>query len=69
MTDEFEQLRTDPDLQSMPGPGGTLIFLDGDSYCVIGPDFVSMEESDCYSFGKTRGKAIANYQAKRQRRG
>lgn len=66
MTYEFEQLRNDPDLQSEPGPGGTLIFLDGDSYCVVGPDFVSIEESVCYGFGATREQAIANYAAKRQ---
>lgn len=65
MTPEFEQLKNDPDLQSTPGPGGTIIFLDGDSYCIIGPDFVSMEESDCSAFGETREQAIANYSAKR----
>ena len=27
---------------SEPGPAGTLIFLDGDSYCIIGPDFTSL---------------------------
>jgi hypothetical protein len=63
-TEEFESLRNDPDLQSEPGPGGTLIFLDGDSYCVVGPDFVDLEESDCYAFGDTREQAIANYAAK-----
>jgi hypothetical protein len=65
MTTEFEQLKNDPDLQSEPGPNGTLIFLDGDSYCVIGPEFVSIEESDCYAFGETREQAILNYAAKR----
>lgn len=62
-TEEFEMLKNDPDLQSEPGPGGTLIFLDGDSYCVVGPDFVDMDESDCYAFGVTREQAIANYAA------
>jgi hypothetical protein len=66
MTPEFEQLRNDPDLQSEPGPGGTLIFLDGSSYCVVGPDFVSLGESDCYAFGDTREQAIANYAARRR---
>ena len=47
MTPEFEALRHDPDLQAEPGPGGTLVFLDGDQYCCIGPEFVSMEESEC----------------------
>ena len=65
-TDEFELLKNDPDLQSEPGPGGTLIFLDGDEYCVVGPDFVDMQESDCYAFGNTRERAIANYAARRR---
>ena len=65
MTPEFESLKNDPDLQAEPGPGGTLIFLDGDQYCVIGPDFVSMEESDSYAFGASRQEAIANYAVKR----
>lgn len=68
MTTEFELLKNDPDLQSERGPEGTLIFLDGDQYCVIGPDFVSMEESDCYAFGATRQQAIANYALKMQGR-
>jgi len=61
VTPEFEALKNDPDLQSEPGPGGTLIFLDGDQYCVVGPEFVSMDESDCYAFGSTREEAIANF--------
>jgi len=64
MTAEFERLKHDPDLESETGPLGTLIFLDGDSYCVVGPKFVSVEESDCYAFGKTREQAIANYAAR-----
>lgn len=64
MTPEFEQLKNDPDLESEPGPGGTLIFLDGNGYCVVGPDFVSTDESDCYAFGETRQQAIANFVAK-----
>ncbi len=66
MNIEFELLKNDPDLQSEPGPGGTLICPDGDSYCVIGPEFVSIEESDCYAFGETREQAISNYAAKRR---
>ncbi|MEQ1765459.1 MAG: hypothetical protein ABL984_20185 [Pyrinomonadaceae bacterium] len=61
MTPEFELLMNDPDLESEPGPNGTLIFLDGDQYCVVGPKFVSMAESDCYAFGSTRKEAVANY--------
>ena len=61
MTQEFEALKKDPDLQAEHGPGGSLIFLDGDQYCVVGPEFVSMEESHCYAFGATREEAIANY--------
>lgn len=64
MTPEFEALKFDPDLESEPGPGGTLIFLDGDQYCVVGPEFVSIEESDCYAFGSTREEAIRNYRSK-----
>ena len=67
MTPEFEALKNDPDLQVEPGPGGTLIFLDGDQYCCIGPEFVSMEESECYSFGATREEAVANYRTRIRR--
>ena len=63
-TEEFELLKNDPDLQSEAGPGGTLIFQDGDAYCVVGPEFVDLEESDCYAFGDTREQAIANYAAR-----
>ena len=61
VTPEFEALKNDPDLESEPGPGGTLIFLDGGQYCVVGPEFVSIDESDCYAFGSTREEAIANF--------
>jgi hypothetical protein len=61
MSGEFDRLMHDPDLEATRGPGGTLIFLDGDQYCVVGQDFVSPEESDCYAFGATREEAIANY--------
>ena len=61
MTPEFELMMHDPDLEAERGPGNTLIFLDGESYCVVGPEFVSVEESDCYAFGNTREQAIANY--------
>ena len=64
MTPEFEEMLHDPDLQAERGPGGTLIFLDGDSYGVVGPEFVSMDESDCYAFGQTREEALANFAAK-----
>ena len=64
MTDEFEALMHDPDLESTRGPGGTLIFIDGGQYCVVGPEFVSTEESDCYAHGATREAAIANYAMK-----
>ncbi len=64
MTPEFEMLRDAPDIESESGPGGTLIFLDGGQYCVAGPEFVSMEESDCYAFGSTKQEAIANYALK-----
>ncbi len=64
MTPEFEMLMNDPDLEATRGPGGTLIFLDGGQYCVVGPDFVSIEEGNCYAFGSTREAAIANYALK-----
>ncbi len=64
MTPEFEQMMHDPDLQATRGPGGTLIFQDGDGYCVVGPEFVSIEVSDCIAHGETREQAIANYSAR-----
>ena len=64
MTPEFELLKNDPDLESTPGPRGTLVFVDGGQFCIIGPDFVSMEETDCYAFGATREQAISNYAVK-----
>jgi hypothetical protein len=64
MTPEFETLKNDPDLQAEPGPGGTLVFLDGDQYCVVGAEFISMEESHCYAFGSTREEAFASYRLK-----
>ena len=66
MTSEFESMLHDPDLEWTRGPGGTLVFLDGDQYCVVGPEFISVEESDCYAFGATREQAIANYAIKRK---
>ena len=64
MTNEFKMLMNDPDLEKSIGPRGTLVFRDGDQFCVVGPDFVSMEESDCYAFGATKEEAIANYARK-----
>ncbi len=64
MTIEFEMLMNDPDLQAETGPGGTLVFLDGGQYCVVGSEFVSVEESDCFAFGATREQAIDNYAMK-----
>ncbi len=64
MSPEFELLKNDPDLESTPGPGGTLIFHDGDQYCVIGPDFRNMEESTCYAHGPTKAAALTNYALK-----
>ena len=69
MTPEFEQLCNDPDLQAERGPGGTLIFVDGDGYCVIGPGFVCMEQGDWYAFGDSRQQALENYAAERRRAG
>jgi len=64
MTQEFQILANDPDLEAESGPSGTLILLDGGQYCVVGPGFVSIEESDCYAFGFTKEEAIANYALK-----
>ena len=64
MTPEFERLKNDPDHEAERGPGGTLIFLDGDQYCVVDPEFISTEESDCYAFGATKEEAITNYSLK-----
>lgn len=61
MTPEFEMLMHDPDLEATSGPGGTLVFLDGDQYCIVGPEFVSIEESECFAFGATKAEAFANY--------
>lgn len=61
MTPEFERMKNDPDLESRPGPGGTLIFNDGEQYCIVGPDFVNMDESNCYAFGATIDEALSNF--------
>jgi hypothetical protein len=69
MTEEFERMLNDPDLEAERGPGGTLIFIDGGQYCVVGPDFVSTEESEGhFAHGATREEAIANYSLKRKDR-
>lgn len=69
MTEEFERLLNDPDIEAERGPGGTLIFIDGDQFCVVGPGFVSMEESDShFAHGATREDAVANYAMKRKER-
>jgi hypothetical protein len=54
-------------VEAVAGPGGTLVFLDGEQYCVVGPDFVSTGESDCYAFGASPEQAIANYAMKRSK--
>lgn len=64
MTEEFEWMLNDPDLDATRGPGGTLVFIDGDQYCAVGQEFVSMEESDCYAFGATKQEALDNYAMK-----
>jgi hypothetical protein len=61
MTPEFEALINDPDLQAERGPLGTLIFLDGSEYCIVGPNFVSTEESADFATGATREQALMNY--------
>jgi hypothetical protein len=61
MTPEFEIMLRDPDLEAERGPGGTLIFADGGQFCVIGPEFVSMEDGKYYAFGSTRSEALFNY--------
>lgn len=65
MTEEFKRMLDDPDLDAERGPGGTLIFMDGGQYCVVGPGFVSTEESEAhFAYGATREQAIANYAMK-----
>ena len=54
-------MKNDPDLDAKPGPGGTLVFNDGEQYCIVGPEFVGMEEGQGYAFGETIEQAIANY--------
>ena len=66
MTSEFEKMKNDPDLETTNGPRGTLIVNDGEQFCVIGPDFVSMEESECYAFGATVEEAILNFALKNE---
>lgn len=61
---EFLHLKNDPDLESETGPGGTLIFHDGEAFCVIGPDFTTIEESTDYAHGPTREQALSNYAAR-----
>ena len=63
-TEEFLQLRNDADLESETGPGGTLIFQDGDGFCVVGPAFTTTEESTDYAYGPTRAAALANYNSR-----
>jgi len=36
-------------------------FLDGDSFCCIAPEFINLQESDCYAFGDTRQQAIDKF--------
>ena len=43
---------------------GRLFFSTAANTHVIGPDFVSIEENDCYAFGSTREAGIANYALK-----
>lgn len=37
------------------------VLEDGDEWCCIGEDFVNLQESNCYAFGKSRQEAIKNY--------
>jgi hypothetical protein len=63
-TEQFIQLRDDPDIECERGPRGTLIFSDGEGFCVVGPDFVDTTVSDCYAYGSTREQALLNYALK-----
>lgn len=38
-------------------------FLDGDTWCCVGEDFINLQESSCYAFGDTRDDAIKRYAA------
>lgn len=67
MTDEFLALLHDPDLDAERGPGGTLVFCDGEQYCVVGPKFVNVEAGLYFAHGATREEAVANYALKFRR--
>ena len=66
MTPEFERLRADPDVEAEEGPGGTLVFEDGEGFCVVGPRFTGVEDGQDMAYGRTRAEAIANYAMKRR---
>ena len=57
MMPEFEKLKKSTGSQATHGPGGTLIFLDGDQYCVVA-GIVSTEISDCYAFGEPKKRRL-----------
>jgi hypothetical protein len=53
-----------PTLKRRRGLVERLYFSTVISTALSGPDFVSMEESDCYAFGSSMDQAIANYAMK-----
>ena len=60
---QFKQFRDDPALKAELLPDGSLAFEDGAGYMVIGPNFISVADSDDFAFGDTREEAISNYRA------
>ena len=60
---QFKQFRDDPELKAELLPDGSLAFEDGAGYMVIGPDFISVADSEDFAFGDTREEAISNYQS------
>jgi len=37
------------------------VFQDGNEFCCVGENFVNLQESNNYAFGKSRAEAINNY--------
>lgn len=58
---QFKQFRDDPELNAELLPDGSLAFEDGAGFMVIGPDFISVADSEDFAYGDSREEAIANY--------
>jgi hypothetical protein len=60
-TTEFNKYKNDPELNAELLPDGSLVFEDGGGYMVIGPNFVSVADSEDFAYGDDREDAIENY--------